>query len=343
MTKRITLKDIAKELDVSVTTISKAINNHPDISAKRRKQIMALLNKRNYVPNYMAKNLRSAKSKFISIIVSDNTNPYYARVIKGVEAVLSNEGYHTIIFNNDEDPEKELAMMRELLSINVAGVLITPALGNIDSVKLLVENDIPYVLVHRYTDKNKDNYVVADDIKAAYIATKHLLESHGPDIAFLNANRTISAANDRFTGYKKALDEAGVPFREQNIIEGIINQEQGYNAASTAIERMGRRKFSILCFSDYVATGAMLKVLEEGLEIPNEVAIMGIDDIEMFSYFYPRLSSVHLPKYELGAKSAEILLDIIHKRKQAEAEDEVPEIEDTRVIFEPKLSIKGTT
>ena len=163
MKRDVTLKDIAEKLQVSVTTISKAINNHPDISRGRRKQISELIEKMGYVPNTMARTLRSKKSKFVGLIISDNSNPYYARVVKGVEETLSLQGYHTIIFSNDEDPEKEIRFISELRSIKVAGIIITPALGNTETVDMLKKFNIPYVLAHRYLNKENDNYIIADD------------------------------------------------------------------------------------------------------------------------------------------------------------------------------------
>lgn len=330
--KRIRLKDIADELNVSITTISKALNNHHDISEGRRKQIMQLVEKRNYVPNYMAKSLRSSVTKFISIIVSDNSNPYYARVIKGVESVLSTQGYQTIIFNNNENPEKELAFIRELVSINVAGVLITPALGNSKSVNLLKKNHIPHVLVHRYLNKDSDSYVIADDVMAAYIATKYLMEHSHKKVVFLNANLNISAANDRLKGYQKALEEAGVAYDDSLIFSNIIHQEDGYKIMDEVLARV-EGKFSLLCFSDYIATGAMFRIQERGLIIKEDVSIMGIDGIEMFSYFYPSLSTVHLPKYELGVISAKLLIEMIKNPNKEKNQ---------RIICKPTLLIRGT-
>lgn len=346
MSKRITMKDIAQELGVSVTTVSKAINNHPDISPARRRQIQSLLAERNYIPNYMAKNLRSARTKFISLIVSDNTNPYFAKVIKGVETVLSRNGYYTLIFNNNEDPEKEFTLIRELLSINIAGVLICPAGGSDKGISLLRENNIPYVLITRYIERNCDNYVLADDEKAGYLGTKHLIEKHGEHVAFFNHLPGISTTKDRLLGYRRALEEHGIPYRKEYILNNICNQEDGYNAARTMYNLMGSRHFSILCYSDFVATGAALYLQENGLAIPKDVAVMGIDGVEMFSYFYPGLSSIHLPKFELGAKSAEVLVDIINRK--AQEEEEYPEVpseipEDVHIVFEPTLQESGTT
>ena len=137
MKQNVTLKDIAQKLNTSVMTVSKALNNHPDISAKRKQEVLDLAASMNYVPNAVAKSLRNHKSKFIGIIVGDNSNPYYARIIKGAEEALSKKGYHTLIINSQEDPQKELMLVDQLRSIHIAGVLLTPAAGNCESARHL--------------------------------------------------------------------------------------------------------------------------------------------------------------------------------------------------------------
>lgn len=333
MEKPVTLKDIADRLNVSITTVSKALNSHPDISKERRKEILDLVEKLNYVPNTMAKNLRSRKTKFISLIVSDNANPYYARVIRGVEEILSARGYHTLIFNNNEDPEKELQLIKELRSINVAGVIITPALGNNESVKLLKKFKIPYVLAHRYIDKRKDNYVIADDTEAGYIATRYLLENRHEKVLFINGNPKVSSARDRYLGYMKALEEKRIEFNKNYVYDNGIRQEDGYKIAREIV-RTQDTPFSLLCFSDYVATGAMKALNEFGINMPTQVALMGIDDIDMFSYMHPGLSTVHIPKRDLGMKSAELLLNMI--------DDDSASVSERQIILSSRLVIRDS-
>lgn len=332
MNRSATLRDIANELKVSVTTVSKALNKHPDISEGRRKEILELVEKLNYVPNSMAKNLRSQKTRFVGLIVSDNANPYYARVIRGVEEVLSMHGYHTLIFNNNENPEKEILFIKELRSINVAGVIITPALGNSESILLLNEFHIPNVLAHRYINKNEDNYVIADDIQAGYIATKYLIENRHEKILFINGNPKISAASDRYAGYKIALQEKGISLRDDLIYNSGVTQEDGYIVTQDIIKNHGTH-YSLLCFSDYVATGAMKAFNENGISMPDDVALMGIDDIDIFSYMHPGLSTVHIPKKDLGIKSAELLINLINNSEKYKEE---------RIILSTNLIIRDS-
>lgn len=331
MKKRVTLKDIAEELNVSVTTISKAINNHPDISTVRRQQVIELLEKRNYIPNYMAKNLRGFDSKFIGLIVSDNTNPYYAMAIKGVESVLSKHGFFTLIFNTNEQISTECNFVREMLGIGIAGVLITPAMGNTESLDILSSNSIPYVCLHRYASKGKGPYVVADDVEAAYLGTKYLLEKYKRPVILINASRVISTAQNRFEGYCKALSEEGLAFNPELVIENVITQSQGYETAKELIKKV-RKNISIICYSDYVATGVIMCLIESNIRIPQDITLVGIDGISMFSYIYPGLTTVHLPKFELGAIGAELLLNLINGQKEIE----------TKISLKPALHIMGT-
>jgi len=333
--KRVTLKDIAEELGVSITTVSKAIHHNSDISPARRQQILDLLKEREYVPNYTAQNLRGAKTKFISVVVSDNANPYYASVIRGAEAVLSRQGYHLLVINSNEDPETELEALKEMLALNVAGVLITPALGSASGVEFLRRNGVPYVLLNRYLEKGRDNYVIADDELAAYIGAQYLLKQYGNRVALVNYNMSITTAVDRRKGYERALTDFGMEVCEDLILDNAMDQQDGYEACRKLVEHMKGEPFSILFYCDYVASGALMYAGESGLKLCKDLAIMGIDGASLFSYFYPGLTSVHLPQFELGMRGAEILMDILEKGEKSD-------VEGTRVVFEPKLIIKGS-
>jgi len=343
MSKRLTMKDLAEELGVSVTTISKAINGHSDISPARRKQILDLLEKRHYVPNSMARDLKYAKSKFVSLIVSDNTNPFFAQIVRGVESVMRENGYHTIISNTNEDPETEIKAVQDLLALNIAGVLITPAKGDSKSLRILESNRVPAVLVQRYLQNDSHNYVVADDVKAGYLATKHLIERHGPRVFMFNSFENVSAAMDRLEGYRLAHRECCVPYAESRVFHGLLNADDGYAAAGRLFDQLKSDGggISILCFSDYIAIGVLQMANERNLRVPEDVAIMGIDGISYFSHVHPGLSTVYLPKFQLGARAASLLLEMI---RQNEGDDGTePNQGPHHIVLEPRLQIRGTT
>ena len=227
MSKNVTLKDIAAALGVTAMTVSKALNNHPDISEQRKKEILEMAEKMNYVPNALAKNLRTKSSSLIGVIVADNSNPYFASSIKGVEQVLSHNNYHSVIFNSNEDPKRERMFINDLRALNVAGIIIAPALGNKQNVQMLKNIHTPYVLSSRYIDEKTDTYVIADDVHAGYLATKHLLDRKADKVVFINSNLELSTARDRLQGYKNAFIEKDVNIDNDLIFSGAITINDG--------------------------------------------------------------------------------------------------------------------
>lgn len=338
MKKIVRLKDLAEGLNVSITTVSKALNDHPDISEIRKKEILEYAKQVNYVPNQVAKNFRLQKTKIVGIIISDNSNPYNARIIRGIEETLSAKGYYSIVMNTHEDPEKEMKLVRELRGLNVAGVLLTPAAGNKKSCEILKQFNIPYVLVNRYIDEEQDTYVTIDDKRAAYIATKHLCSYHYDKIFFLNFLSSVSSAKNRLEGYYKALADCNVEVDESWIISECVNQSNGYEAMKKILER-NKPPFSVLCYSDYIAIGAICALQEREIRIPDDVAVMGNDDIDILSFVKPRLTTVGVPKLRLGVKSAELLIELIEKRDSEEKEL----FEEKRILMKPELIIRETS
>ena len=330
------LKDLAKELGVSITTVSKALNDHPDISPKRKKEILDYAKKVNYHPNQVAKNFRQQKTNLIGIIVTNNANPYYARVLRGMEQIFTKAGYFTIIMNSHEDVKQELRLVNQLISLNVAGVLLSPASGNKESRELLKRYDVPYVLFDRYLEKENDTYVVLDDFRAAYIATKYLCGYQNDKIFLLNYLPGISSTENRLLGYKKALEEENVEFLESCVVSGCTNQEEGYEAMKNILEKF-EPPFSVLCYSDYIAMGAMCAIHERGYSVPYDISLIGTDDIELLSFVKPRLTTVEAPKLRLGIKCAELLLDIINDTK-ADGKKK----ENQQIVMRPELIIRET-
>jgi len=335
MKKSVTLQDIAEALGVTAMTVSKALNNHPDISEARKKEILDMAKKMNYVPNALAKNLRTNSSSLIGVIVADNSNPYFASFIKGVEKTLSVNNYHSIIFNSDENPEKEKIFIDDLRSLNVAGIIIAPALGNKQNVQMLKNINLPYVLSSRYIDEKTDTYVIADDVTAGYLATKHLLDRKNAKVVFINSNLDLSTARDRLAGYKKALSERGIAIDNDLILTGALNMDDGYEMTSKLLKKMPR-PFSLLCYSDYIAIGALQALNNEKIKIPNEVALMGIDNIEYSAFTYPKLSTVAIPSIQIGIASANLLLKIIKSPTKLD-------IKARQIVLKPQLIIRDST
>ncbi len=335
-TKKVTIKDIASVLGVTPMTVSKALNGHPDISRGRKQQILETARQMNYVPNVVAKNLRTRSSSLIGVIVADNSNPYFANVIKGIEQVASHSNRHIVIFNSNEDPAREKMFINDLRSLNVAGIIISPALGNKENVDMIRSMSIPCVLCSRYIDRESDIYVTADDVMAGYFATRHLLASKGPNVYFINSDMNISTARDRLGGYTRAFAEKGLAVDTGKIYAGAFSMKDGYRLAKTILET-AVPPFSLLCYSDYVAVGALQALSEAGLCIPGEVALMGIDNIEYSAFTNPQLSTVEIPSIGIGTDSAKLLLEIIESAKRHEAPAR------GQIVFPPHIKIRRST
>ncbi|MCH3972954.1 MAG: LacI family transcriptional regulator [Oscillospiraceae bacterium] len=336
------LKDIAEGLHVSITTVSKALNNHPDISPQRKKQILDYANGIGYVPNQVAKSFRQRKTKLIGIVLGDNANPFNARMIRGIEETFAAVGYRCVLMNSHEDAEREKMLINELRGLNVAGVLLTPVSGDRSGCDLLRQYDIPYVLVKRYIEKDQDTYVVIDDYKAAYLSAEYLCGYGNEKIYFLNFLEKTSSARLRLAGYQQALQDNGVRYDPACVVSGCVNQADGYEAMKQILEE-NKPPFSVMCYSDYIAIGAICAIQERGYSLPYDVALIGNDDIEILSFVKPRLTTIGVPKLRLGARSAELLYGMITEKEKAERGGVEPHYTCAREFVKPSLIIRETS
>ena len=197
-----------------------------------------------------------------------------------------------------------------MLAEQVDGLLITPVQTGIDTILCLKEAEVPFVLLGRRFEELKTHYVVTDDVRGGYLATEHLIELGHTEIALINGPPHISSAKERRRGYRSALLEHGIEPDDGLIRSGAITAADGYREA-TALLRSTRRFTAIFCYSDFVAFGAMAAVREAGLHIPEDVAVVGYDDVELASYLDVPLTSVRIPKKELGAAAVEMLLEML--------------------------------
>lgn len=315
-----TLKDIAIAAGVSVTTVSRALKGTSDISEATKKRILSLCDEMNYIPNVNAANLRRNHTNLVSVIASDNTNPFFVELTKTIESELEKYGYMVLIYNANENEFRELKYIRQLKGMNVAGVIISPVGGK--SVELLRNLDIPYVLATRYIDKEKDSYVISDDAHGAYLATKKCLERADTDKVFLmGLQQEVSTYKDQLAGYKNALNEKGIPFNESMIQLGVYKNDDGYDVTKKIIKKYDP-PYGFVCESDYLATGVLRALLEAGIKIPEQARLVGNDNLKVFSFSHPQITSIDTGIESIGKNCVKILLKKIEcKRKHKETPD----------------------
>jgi LacI family transcriptional regulator len=304
----VTLKDIAKEMGVSITTISRALNNKNDISPLTKERILRVIKQRGYTLNAVARGLKIKRTETIGIVITDISDPFFAPVVKGVEKTAQQEGYHVILCDTDEDYQIEKEAIRTLIEKRVDGLLITPTQTNYQDIVELKRKKLPFVLLARHFDFEllETNYVSTDDVKGAFSVTTFLIEKGHGRILFVNGPSYISSAKERLAGYKRALLEAGVEIDESLIRGGGIKKEDGYRIMKEELEKSSRFT-AVFAYSDFVALGIIEALKEANYKIPQDIAVVGYDDIDIGSFLEAPLTTMRIPKYDLGVEGFKLL------------------------------------
>ena len=302
-----TIKDVARAAGVSINTVSRALNGKPDVNSETKRQVLEAAERLNYMPNRLARGLRSNKTGVIGVIVADIANPFFSAVVKGMGEAAKDLGYSIILQDTGENCENEEEAIHIMQSEHVDGVLITPVQTDKKSILMLEESGIPFVLVARHFSDVDTDFVVADDVQGGYLATTHLIEKGHERIAFINGPSYNSSAIERFQGYNKALNEHNIKVNERLITNGALTMEDGYAHARALLAKSAPNPTALFTFSDFVALGAMKAVREAGLRIPDDMAIVGYDDIAFAFCLEVPLTTVRIPKREIGEEVVSIL------------------------------------
>jgi LacI family transcriptional regulator len=312
---RLTIRDVAKEAGVSINTVSRALNGKPDISTETKKRILETVKRLGYRPNKLARGLRSNKTGVIGVIIADIANPFFSAVVKGMGKEAKTLHYSIILQDTGENYENEEEAIHIMLSEHVDGVLITPVQTKKKSIHMLQEFGIPFVLVARYFNEVDTDYVVADDAQGGYLATTHLIERGHRRIAFINGPLYNFSAIERLEGYKKSLHEHNIKVNRRLIRAGVLTMEDGYTHAKDMLRKINPRPTAFFAFSDFVALGVMKAVREAGFRVPDDIAIVGYDDIAFASCLEVPLTTVRMPKWEMGGEAVSILVKKINREE----------------------------
>ncbi len=315
--KYVTLKDIAKIAGVSVNTVSRALNDKPDISKETKKKILKIAKELNYTKDFTASSLRRKESKIVGVILADSANPFYSEVLKGIETASKDYGYNIILINSERSYEQEASAINILLSRRIDGLLLSPVQEKIDDIKELIKLKIPLVIFARHFEDLPVNEVGSNDIKAGYLATSHLIERGARKILMIDGYLHKSPARLRLEGYKKALSEHGIPFKEELIIVGDIGMEDGEKAINKALSQ-GIKFDGVFAYNDILALGAMKALKEKKIKIPKDVKIVGCDDIMFSSVTTPSLTTIKIQKFQIGYEAFKLLIKVLRGRKKIE-------------------------
>ncbi|MGI5858838.1 MAG: LacI family DNA-binding transcriptional regulator [Tepidanaerobacteraceae bacterium] len=325
----VTIKDIARMTGVSITTVSKIINKKDeDISDKTRERVLKIIDDYNYIPSALATGLVTKKTNTIGLLVPDISNAFFSELARGVEDGANCEGYNVILCNTDDDPDKEIEYLNVLKVKHVDGIIfLSAALSNHSAIKQLNRKGFPVVALDRALDAENIMAVYLDNVTGGYIATKHLTEFGHKKIGCITGPLKNKLAKHRFEGYKKTLEEMHISFDSNLVYEGDFKTKSGEKGAKELIKFGATAVFAC---NDMMAYGAYKVIQEQGLTIPQDISIVGFDDIYISEILMPPLTSIKQPSYEMGLMSAAMLIKNI-KGEQ---------LKDTKVEYKPILSAR---
>jgi DNA-binding LacI/PurR family transcriptional regulator len=335
--KRITSSDVAKRAGVSRATVSAVINNSRPVSDQLRNRVKAVMVELNYQPDAIARSLKGRKSNRIGVVVGNSGSPFWALVVNAIEDVAYANGYHVMLGDSGENSEKEKAHLDIMSAERVDGIIVGPCgNANLEAIKRLVL-EIPVVLFDRCFNV-PINTVACDNVQGAYKATSHFIDNLGYDrIACITISLEISPGQQRLQGYKKALSDHDIGLIEEYIQEGNYTEKSGYQCALELL-RLPTPPRAIFASSHLQAVGVLRAAKELGLRIPQDIALIGFDDMPWAEYLSPPLTVVSQPISEMAARSANILLRSIDERADRRNRNDIVE----QLIYQPKLVVRDS-
>lgn len=334
---RTTITEIARELNISPSTVSRALNNHPAISTKTHDAVIELARKLNYQPNLLALSLLRKRTNTIGVIVPEITSYFFSSIISGIQDLLNPMGVNMIIGQTNESFEEEKSLVRTFTSIRVDGFLISPSseTKDFEHLNFLTESNIPLVIFDRDCEGVEVDKVFVDEYKGAFQAVEHLIKSGCSKIAHIAGPETLSTAKHRLKAYKDALQLYHLPINNEYIVESKgFTPEHGIGPTKQLLA-LPNPPDAIFTINDGVAIGAMYVIKEAGIVIPDQISVIGFDDDPHSCYFRPSLSTVWQPTYELGMLAARILM------KRVNTNNDISKIRIEKLY--PELIIRGSS
>lgn len=330
--KVVTIKDVAKQANVSIATVSAVINGTKFVSEELTERINHAIEDLEYRPNRVARSLKRKKSKLIGVTVTEITNPFYPQMLKGVDDIAIENGYNVILCTTEDEPDKEYDLLLSLIDQGVDGIVLATIDKNASSsIELLKKEKIPHVLINRAPANYEGNKVTVNSYKVGKVATDYLISLGHTDIAFIGGERLNSI--DREKGYKDSIIENGLNLRSDRIIMSDYHSNGAYDTTNSLIAT-GDLPTAIFTASDVMAFGVIKALLNSGYKVPEDISVIGSDNISFSEDFRIPLTTIDAHTYDIGRMGCEVLLNELRNKDQND---------DRKILLEPKLIIREST
>lgn len=327
---KVTISDIARELNITPATVSRALSNHPAISDKTKESVQNAAKRLNYKRNRIASSLRSGKTHLIGVIIPSAEINFFGSVVHGIESIANMNGYNVLIYQSNESQEHEARGIETFLTARVDGILASIAKETVDYTHFLEakSRNIPLVLFDRANDELGIPSVVIDDYKGAFAATTHLLKQGYRRIAHISGPQHINIFRDRLRGYLEALETNGIPVDEDLIYHGNVSLESGKEAI-THLFSLPTPPDAVFAVEDFTALGVIKALKDKNINIPDEVGVMGFANEHFGEHITPGLSTIDQQTVLMGKESVKLLMELMSNKEKIKTRQQ-------KIVLEPR-------
>jgi LacI family transcriptional regulator len=312
----VTIKDVARASGVSYATVSRVLTGFEFVKETTRQRVMEAVESSGYVANLHARSLVGGRSQIIGLLVPNLDNGYVGTIMQGIDKALARANHDLMLFTSHRHPGKESFYVSAISNGLTDGLLLIAPLVPATYLEALRDQDFPYVLIDQADATESSSVVEATNWQGAYDATRYLIDLGHTRIAFIKGSPAVRSADDRLQGYKAALADYGISVLEELVIEGDFQQQTGYESAKRLLQSVDPPPTAIFASNDLTAFGTMDAARERGLRIPDDISIIGFDDVPQASFVYPKLTTVRQPLEQMGQVAAKMLLEQIEDQSR---------------------------
>ncbi|TQS75438.1 catabolite control protein A [Ornithinibacillus gellani] len=328
----ITIYDVAREANVSMATVSRVVNGNPNVKPATRKKVLATIERLGYRPNAVARGLASKKTTTVGAIIPDISSIFFAELARGIEDIATMYKYNIILSNSDQNKDKELQLINTMLEKQVDGIIYMGEDISEEHVQQFSTASVPIVLAATFDESEQIPSVNIDYEQASYEAVNYLIENNKQQPGFLSGHTNTVINQLKYNGYARALKEAGIPLDESFIVYGDYTYDAGLKAADELL-KLDKRPSSIFAASDEMALGVIHGAQDLGLEVPNDVEVLGFDNTRLATMVRPTLSTIVQPMYDIGAVAMRLLTKLMNKEN----------VDDQKVILPHRIVERHST
>jgi len=311
------MKDVARLAGVSTSTVSAVVNQNVPVSPERKERVLRAMAALHYQPDEIARSLKNGRTKAIGVVVPDITNAFYPEVVRGVEEAAFARGYAVFLCDSQEDASRENDHLLALFSRRVDGVLLACCNDSI-AYETTLELHVPCVFMDRLPASKAEGTVSTDNVEAGSMATRHLLDLGHQRIAMIVGRLSLSPHRDRLEGFRKAMQEANLPIRDEYLVQGDVQIESGVDAARQLL-RLEARPSAVIASNSKLLLGLLQVFDEEKVKVPQQISVVGFDDYAWNKYLSPSITTVAQPTFEMGRQAFGLLLQLMNRDEMTES------------------------